>query len=304
MEEGQEGLPVQVLKPEKASSLDEAMGGFNFRDLRQKIKESPLRDGTKARVEKAVGEYLRELGPQNSKEALVNTWEKKAILIGDLTTEEVRDVRRTLGALQDSILGLARGEPDKFNTKIAERLIERFEERARDARAAGEEETAETLLSAAEEYRDLKGILSRETSEQVSPKEAPEKVILPSLPELKSPQTGKFGEYLGNLNMLRDYVVSHYGEPPPFEGLRGIHEDEFSELLRNRGLPEDTLIFYDKEEIVPGQPSGWTQSNELNNRNLYGDSATRERVARDLMRSTKPKSPGPSADKIEFAKPG
>jgi hypothetical protein len=304
MEEGQEGLPVRVSQPEKGSGFHEAIGKSNFGDLKKKINESPIKDGTKARVGKAVGEYLREFGPQDARTALVNTWEGKAVLIGDLTAEQLKEVKRTLGGLQDSIFALAGGSSEKFNEKIAGRLIERFEERAREARTAGEEETAETLLSAAEEYRDLKGILLRETSEQVSPKEALEKVTLPPLPELQSPQADKFGEYLGNLNLLRDYVVSHYGEPPPFEGLTGMREEEFGKLLRNRGLPENTLIFFDQKETIPGQPRGWTQSNELDNRNLYEDLATRERVARDLMRSAEPKSPGLSADKVEFAKPG
>jgi hypothetical protein len=169
MEEGQDRAPVQAPASEKAHSLNEAMGKFHFGDLRRKIKELPLKDETKTRVEKAVGEYLREFGPQEVKDALVKEWAKKVVLTrGELTAEEVVDLRKALGALQNSVLALADGRPDKFNEKIADRLIDRFKERAGEARAAGEEETAESLLSAAEENRDLKGILLKGTSAGVS----------------------------------------------------------------------------------------------------------------------------------------
>lgn len=157
---------------EKKMSFWEAIGDKDvLQKIREQLNESPFSEKAKNWIDEAVSEYFRE----NKQRELERLWragmpgergeeERRKVQVyrGECAPDEVREIRKIVGALQDSIIALGKGDPEKFNKKIAGRLVERFKELEREARENKEEERAEIYARVAEEYRDLQGFLLKE----------------------------------------------------------------------------------------------------------------------------------------------
>ena len=168
---------LDSLEGEKKINIFDALktpgGNEYFAIAYQSLQKADLSDSTKTRVDNGVREYIEWFGGSVNGKILNKEWiHETRDMNPNITQDEAKKVRAISATVANSANLLAEGKADYFNTHIADKLIERFRERVQEARSSGDEELAKVFEQDVERYRDLKGILLKETADKIGNKTA------------------------------------------------------------------------------------------------------------------------------------